>query len=88
MLDVKHFLNIYKIRKRLHEEGITNPLPEIKIFITELINRLSSRDPDKLVNLVRNENAISELRSKSGEVIIIFPDFENLASENNITKPQ
>ena len=85
-LDVEHFLNVYKIRKRCYEEGVTNPLPEVKVFISELVETLSSRSPNEKVQLLKSNNGIYELRNKNGEVIIKFPDFEKLAKENNITK--
>ena len=40
-LDVAHYLKIYKIRKRLQEDGVTNPPPEIKKFVNDFVETLS-----------------------------------------------
>lgn len=40
-LDVKHFFDIYKMRKEMQDEGITNPSPEIKRFTKDFVEKLS-----------------------------------------------
>ena len=87
MLDVAHFLNIYKIRKRMYEDGVTNPIPEAKSFISKMVESLSLRDPKEEVKLLKNDNGISELRTKNNQLIISFPEFENLAKEKTETRP-
>ena len=71
MLDTKHYLDIYKVRKRMFEEGVTNPIPVIKDFIIEIVEKLSTRDPNEKIDLLKNEkltdllykwNALSEIR--------------------------
>ncbi|RZN80642.1 MAG: hypothetical protein EVB11_11335 [Winogradskyella sp.] len=84
MLNVKHFLNIYQTRKRLFDEGITNPLPEVKEFITELIEKLSIRNPKEELELLKNEKGIMSLINKKGNVIITFPNFEKLGKDNHL----
>ena len=37
-LDVEHFLDIYKTRMEMQEEGITNPPQRIKDFTKKLLN--------------------------------------------------
>lgn len=81
MLDIEHYLNIYKFRKKIFEEGITNPVPEIQLFISEIIEKLSSRPLDEKVNLIRNDKGILELKNEKNEIIVTFPDLESLAKK-------
>lgn len=50
-LDVKHCLGIYQIRKRMQDDGITNPSLEIKRFTTEFVEKLSKMPLDEMVTI-------------------------------------
>ena len=39
-LDVQHYLRLYSLRKRMQEDGTTNPSEEIKKFTRELVEKL------------------------------------------------
>jgi hypothetical protein len=39
-LDVEHYLGVYRIRKRMQDEGITNPPEEIKEFTRKFVEKL------------------------------------------------
>lgn len=39
-LDVRHYLDIYTIRKEMYDSGITNSREEIKEFVKEFIDKL------------------------------------------------
>ncbi len=43
-LDVKHFLHLYLTRKRMQDEGITNPNLEVKQFTRDFVEKLSNMD--------------------------------------------
>jgi hypothetical protein len=67
-LSVKHYLEVYQIRKEMQELGITNPSPEIKKFTSDLVDKLSS--------LPLNEEIILDDRSffdSKGKLIATFP---------------
>ena len=38
--DVKHYLDIYTIRKEMQEEGLTNPSEQIKKFTSDFVEKL------------------------------------------------
>ena len=40
--DVKHYLDIYTIRKEMQEEGLTNPSEQIKKFTSDFVEKLQS----------------------------------------------
>ena len=67
-LDVKHFLNIYTVRKDMQEKGITNPSEEIKKFTKDFVEKLQNMDLDEEVILIDN----SFLDSK-GNLIMKIP---------------
>ncbi|OGS69881.1 MAG: hypothetical protein A3G95_05745 [Flavobacteria bacterium RIFCSPLOWO2_12_FULL_31_7] len=50
-LDVKHYLDIYSIRKEMQEEGITNPSEQIKNFTKDFVEKLQSLQLDEEVIL-------------------------------------
>lgn len=54
-LDVEHFLNIYRIRLRMFEEGITNPTDEGKIIIRTIVEKLSKMSLDEKILLVEGK---------------------------------
>lgn len=41
-LDVEHYLGVYSLRKRMQEEGITNPSEQIKKFTRDFVEKLES----------------------------------------------
>ncbi|MES1181752.1 MAG: hypothetical protein ABUL44_03060 [Flavobacterium sp.] len=41
-LDVEHYLGVYSLRKRMQEEGITNPSEQIKKFTRDFVEKLQS----------------------------------------------
>ena len=71
-LDVEHFLGIYQIRKRMQENGVTNPSDEIKKFTREFV--------EKLLNLPLDEEIKIENHSffdSKGNLISKIPMNEN-----------
>jgi len=67
-LDVKHYLGIYTLRKKMQDKGITNPSEEIKKFTIEFI--------EKLENMNLNDEIILEDNSfcdSSRKLIIKIP---------------
>ena len=55
-LDVEHFLDIYKTRMEMQEEGITNPPQRIKDFTKKLVEKLSLMplDEEIMISIVKN----------------------------------
>lgn len=41
-LDVEHYLGIYSLRKRMQEDGTTNPSEQIKKFTRDFVEKLES----------------------------------------------
>jgi len=41
-LNVRHYIGIYTIRKRMQDEGITNPSEKIKKFTTDFVEKLKN----------------------------------------------
>ncbi|CAM1341639.1 hypothetical protein [Tenacibaculum amylolyticum] len=50
-LDVQHFLGIYQIRKRMQENGVTNPSNEVKKFTKDFVKKLSEMPLDEEVKI-------------------------------------
>lgn len=50
-LDVKHFLDIYQIRKAMQDKGITNPSEEVKEFTREFVAKLSKMPSDEEIKI-------------------------------------
>jgi hypothetical protein len=71
-LDVRHFLGIYQLRKRMQDEGITNPSEEVKNFTREFVQILSNLQMDEEITIEHN----SFIDSK-GNLILRFPSIEN-----------
>lgn len=68
-LDVKHYLDIYTMRKEMQEEGITNPSKEIKKFTKDFV--------EKLQNMPSNDEIIlkdSSFLDSLGNLIIKIPE--------------
>ncbi len=78
MLDVNHFLGIYKVRQSMQREGITKPKPEIIEFTNKIVNILSYRPLDEKLDLIKNDQSILELINDKNELIILFPNFKEI----------
>ncbi|MBK8801658.1 MAG: hypothetical protein IPN71_06270 [Fibrobacteres bacterium] len=50
-LDVRHYLGIYAKRKRMQEEGVTDPSVEMILFAREFVERLKSMPLDEEIIL-------------------------------------
>ena len=72
-LDVKHFLGIYQIRKRMQEDGITNPNEEVKKFTREFVEKLSKLPLDEEIKIENHSffdskgNLIAKIPIKENE---------------------
>ncbi len=75
-LDVEHYLSLYKFRKEMMEKGITNPLPEGKKLINEIISKLSKMPMDEKIELSRKDGQLVMMDSKEN-IIVIVPTLEN-----------
>lgn len=67
-LDVEHYLDIYKLRQEMQEEGITNPSEEIKEFTRDFVEKLSKMPLNEEIILDKNSFFDSQKR-----LIIEFP---------------
>lgn len=67
-LDVEHYLDIYKLRQEMQEEGITNPSEEIKKFTRDFVEKLSKMPLNEEIILDKNSFFDSQKR-----LIIEFP---------------
>lgn len=87
--DVQHFLGVYQIRKRLQDEGLSNPSEEIKKFTRDFVEKLSQMPPDKEVTIENNcfydssKNLIAKIpypRERERErVTVFYNEFGNIA---------
>ncbi|MCB0479529.1 MAG: hypothetical protein KDC84_15285 [Crocinitomicaceae bacterium] len=50
-LDVQHFLGIYQLRKRMQDDGITNPGNDMKRFTREFVEKLSKMPLEEEVRI-------------------------------------
>lgn len=66
--NVKHFLDLYKLRLKMQLEGVTNPTQEIKDHTKHIVEKLSELPLDEEV--VFKDLALFR---KSGELIVKFP---------------
>jgi hypothetical protein len=41
-LDVEHYLGVYSLRKKMQEDGVTNPSEQIKKFTRDFVEKLRS----------------------------------------------
>ncbi len=71
-LDVKHYLSIYKGRKDMMEKGITNPLPEGRKVINEIVEKLSEMPLAEKIILERKESTMVMMDSQ-GNTLVVFP---------------
>ena len=53
-LDVRHYLDIYTVRKEMQELGITNPGEKIKEFVKEFVDKLEKLPLDMEIFLEDN----------------------------------
>lgn len=67
--NVKHYLDIYTVRKEMQEEGITNPRESIKKFTKEFVEILQNMPMDKEIVLKK-----SSFFDSKGNLIIKIPD--------------
>ncbi|MFS4445370.1 hypothetical protein [Maribacter sp. 2307UL18-2] len=75
-LDVEHYLSLYKFRKEMMEKGITNPLPQGKKLINEIISKLSKMPSDEEIELRKKDGKLVMMDSKEN-IIVIVPTLEN-----------
>ncbi len=68
-LDVKHYLDIYIMRKEMQDEGITNPSEKIKIFTKNFIEILQNMPLDE--EIILKDSAFLD---STGNLIIKIPD--------------
>ena len=68
-LDVEHFLNIYTLRMKMQESGVTNPPEAGKKFTRELVEKLSKLPMDEEIKIIDRTFVNSH-----GEVILKIPD--------------
>lgn len=68
-LDVRHYLDIYSLRKEMQEIGLTNPSEEIKKFTKDFVEKLVNMDLDDEIILTDNSFLDSE-----GNLIIKIPE--------------
>ncbi len=68
-LDVRHYLDIYTIRKEMQEEGITNPSEEIKKFTKDFVEKLQNMPLDEEIILKD-----SSFLDSFGSLIMKIPD--------------
>jgi hypothetical protein len=50
-LNVKHYLDLYTLRKEMQDEGITNPSEQIKTFTKEFVEKLAKLPLDNKIIL-------------------------------------
>lgn len=63
MLDVKHYLNIYQLRMKMQDAGVTNPSQKIKSFTRELVEKMSTMPLDEEITLEGNSFYDSVIRT-------------------------
>ena len=75
MLNVDHYLNVYKVRKEMMEDGITNPLPEGRKLINEIVSKLSKMPLNEVIELKRKDGKLVMLDSK-GNILVTVPSID------------
>jgi len=76
-LDVKHFLGIYQIRKRMQDDGVTNPSSEVKKFTHDFVEKLSKLPLDEEIKIENH----SFFDSK-GNLVARLPSIEKIQDKN------
>ncbi len=68
LLDVKHYLGVYKTRMEMQNSGITNPSDEIKELTKTIVEKLSLIPLEEKIKL---ENGA--MIDSKGNIIVTFP---------------
>ena len=77
-LTAKHYLDIYKTRKSMQDDGVTNPSDEIKLFTSTLVERLSTLEENEEIDLVEvRKNVQQFVIARTGEVLGEIDSNEN-----------
>ena len=79
MLDVEHYLNIYKGGKEMMEKDIINPWPESRRVINEIVEKLSKMPLSEKIILERKEGNMVMMDSQNN-TLVVFPKL----SENQV----
>lgn len=66
--NAKHYLEVYKTRLQMQEEGITNPPSEIKLLTRTIVEKLSELPSDEIIIL---QDRI--MKDSKGNIIVKFP---------------
>ena len=48
-LNAQHYLEVYRSRKEMQDQGISNPPAEIKVLTQQIIKALSKLPPDEKI---------------------------------------
>lgn len=67
--DAQHYLEVYKVRLQMQNEGITNPSDEIKSFTKRIVEKLSQLSQNEKIVLVNGK-----MMDSRGNIIIVFPE--------------
>lgn len=73
-MNVEHYLGIYTLRKRSMEEGITNPTPEGRKLINEIVEKLSKMPLSEEISLDNKNGKMMMLDSKGNTLVSIFKE--------------
>jgi predicted P-loop ATPase/GTPase len=76
MVDVEHYLNIYKGRKEMMEKDIINPLPESRRVINEIVEKLSKMPLSEKIILERKEGNMVMMESQNN-TLVVFPNLSD-----------
>lgn len=57
-MNVEHYLGVYKLRKRMIDEGISNTTSQERNLINEVVNKLSERDPLEKIKLTNKDGKL------------------------------
>lgn len=50
-MNVEHYLGVYRLRKRMIDEGISNPTPKERDLINNIVDKLSKMNPMKEIQV-------------------------------------
>ncbi|NQZ45843.1 MAG: hypothetical protein HRT65_16180 [Flavobacteriaceae bacterium] len=75
LLDVDHYLTIYKGRKRMMETGITDPPPQGRQLILEIVAKLATMPADAKIRIGKKDGH-TVMMDVDGETIVTFPKLE------------
>ena len=74
-MNVEHYLGIYRLRKKSMEEGITNPSPEGKKLINQIVEILSKMPLSEEINLNNKNGKMTMLDSKGNILFSFFKEY-------------